>query len=404
MNGSTEMKSSTSTGEATGATGSPAGPAPTVLDLFCGIGGLALGMKRAGALPIGGVDSWDLAGRTFTRNLGLPHLRSDLRETTASEIEDFFEVPAEEIDVIVGGPPCQGFSTVGKRKTGDARNSLWKHYLGLARQIRPSYVAIENVEGMIVGNDGAARDNVIRAFREIGYRMKARVLKSARYGVPQIRKRCVFLGWLASGGVEEPAYPAPTHTESGYVTVGEAISDLPELGPGEKAIKYGREAKTEYQAARRLWRPGAGSALSGHEAANHSEKTVRRMSHVSDGGDRSEIPDRLQPGSGYHNSYSRLASWKPAACVTSNMRKPSSARCTHPKQNRGLTVREGLRLQTFDDHFRVSGPRTRQYDLVGNAVPPFLAEAIGKEIARAFRRSVSPSVPEAAARGEPPLS
>lgn len=363
--------------------------APRCLDFFCGIGGLTIGMDRAGIDTIGGIDSWELAGKTFEQNLDLPCLVSDLKETTVEEIERSFGIRSEEIDVIVGGPPCQGFSTVGKRDIDDPRNQLWKHYRDLVDEIRPFYIVIENVEGMIVDNDGVVKENVIDAFNEIGYQMKAKVLKSAKYGVPQFRKRSIFLGWL--DGVSEVKYPEPTHHESGYVTVEEAIFDLPDLGPGEKAEEYDSPPQTEYQAERRA---GA-EELRNHEAANHSDKLVERMSHVSDGGNRTEIPDELQPSSGYHNSYSRLASWKPAVAVTSNMRKPSSARCTHPKQDRGLTVREGLRLQTFDDDFVPLGRRTLQYDLVGNAVPPFLAEAIGEEVVKAFRSNTRQELHEA---------
>jgi DNA (cytosine-5)-methyltransferase 1 len=370
---------------------------PLCLDFFCGIGGLTIGMERAGVDTVGGIDHWELAARTFEHNLGLPCLVSDLKETTVEEIEEFFEVSRKDVDMIVGGPPCQGFSTVGKRNIDDPRNRLWHHYRDLVDEIRPAYVVIENVEGMIVDNGGQVRDNVIRAFNEIGYHMKADILRSANYGVPQYRKRAIFLGWL--DGLVEPHHPEPSHTESQYVSVEEAIFDLPELGPGEKKEEYDQQPQSEYQKQRRK----DVEVLHNHEAANHTARLVKIISHVSDGGNRQEIPDEYQPRSGYHNSYSRLASWKPAVAVTSNMRKPSSARCTHPKQDRGLTVREGLRLQTFDDDFVVLGRRTKQYDQVGNAVPPFLAEAIGGEIVKAFQANTYEEVKKAQAKPPSPV-
>lgn len=354
-------------------------------------------MERAGFETVGGIDNWEQAKATYEHNLDHDCMSADLSEVRTSEIEGYFGVSRQEIDLIVGGPPCQGFSTVGKREIDDPRNQLWRHYRNLVDEIRPHYVLIENVEGMVVDNDGEVRDNVIAAFREAGYQMKAKILKASDYGVPQLRKRVFFLGWLE--GLEEPSYPVPTHSESEYVTVEEAIFDLPELGPGEKVTEYNREPEFDYQKRRR----GDATMLHNHEAANHTDRLVEIISHVSDGGNRKEIPDHLQPDSGFHNSYSRLASWKPAVAVTSNMRKPSSARCTHPEQDRGLTVREGLRLQTFDDDFVVLGRRTKQYSQVGNAVPPLLAERVGEEIMRASESNSDAQIERASSRSSAPV-
>lgn len=139
--------------------------------------------------------------------------------------------------------------------------------------------------------------------------------------------------------------------------------------------------------------------LSNHQAAKHPPELVEVISHIPDGGNRKSIPDHLQPRSGFHNSYSRLASWKPAVAITSNMRKPSSARATHPTQHRGLTVREGLRLQSFDDDFVVLASRTSQYLQVGNAVPPLLGYAIGKAILKAYEQNDPEAIREARASG-----
>ena len=367
-------------------------PKPRVLDLFCGIGGLSLGLQRAGFETVGGVDKWAEAKDTFERNLGHACLQSDLTRTTPEEIEDFFGVDRSAIDVVAGGPPCQGFSTVGKRQLSDPRNLLWGHYRDLVAGLRPAYVVIENVEGMAVAGGGAVRSGVEAAFREIGYGMKSRVLVSADYGVPQLRKRLVYLGWL--DGIAEPDFPEPL--DAPPVTVADAISDLPPLGPGERATAYADEPETDYQRARR----GDAETLHNHQASNHPPHLVEVMSHVPDGGNRKSIPDHLQPKSGFHNSYARLASWKPAVAVTSTMCKPSSARSTHPSQHRGLTVREGLRLQSFDDDFVVYGTRTKQYLQVGNAVPPLLGQAVGRAVLAAYRANARGAV--AAARGLPP--
>jgi DNA (cytosine-5)-methyltransferase 1 len=361
---------------------------PKVLDLFCGIGGLSLGLSRAGFSSIGGIDNWADAARTYEHNhRSQKCLIADISKVSCDRILDFFGIDIEEVDVMVGGPPCQGFSTVGKRDSRDPRNRLWQHYLGLVKQIRPAYVLVENVEGLVVMDRGGVCEKIVSGFADIGYHAKWKVLRSADYGVPQLRKRVIFMAWLA--GLVQPNYPSPLGP---HVTVGDAISDLPKLKSGESADRYVREPLTAYQQARR----GKATTLCNHQAANHPPHLVEILRHIPDGGNRKSIPDALQPKSGFHNSYARLASRKPAVAVTSNMRKPSSARATHPTQHRGLTVREGLRLQSFDDSFEVLGSRTSQYLQVGNAVPPLLGEALGSELLRAFK--ANPPAAIAAAR------
>ncbi|BBO34560.1 DNA-cytosine methyltransferase [Lacipirellula parvula] len=350
---------------------------PKLLDLFCGIGGLSLGLERAGFDPLGGVDCWEDAAKTFEHNHAPRQcLLGDVSKLRASDIEEFFGIGREQIDVMAGGPPCQGFSTVGKRDSKDPRNKLWEHYLKLVTEIRPAYVLIENVEGLVVMDRGGVCERIVANFAKIGYRVNWKLLRSADYGVPQLRKRVIFIATL--DGLAEPSFPARTVPE--HVSVADAIFDLPALASGESAVQYDKSPSTRYQKARR----GKVRILRNHQAANHPSHLVEVLNHIPDGGNRKSIPDHLQPKSGFHNSYARLASNKPAVAVTSNMRKPSSARATHPTQPRGLTVREGLRLQTFDDSFEVLGSRTSQYLQVGNAVPPLLGEVIGRQLLEAY--------------------
>ena len=361
---------------------------PHFLDLFCGIGGLSLGLQQAGLCPVGGIDVWGEALATFRHNHpGVRTLEADITRVTRSLIEAELGVAAGDIDLVVGGPPCQGFSTVGKRDAADPRNLLWQGFHRVVAAVRPAYVVIENVEGLNVMQKGGVRDGILAEFNGIGYRMKAGLLRAADFGVPQLRKRMVFLGWL--DGLTEPQFPHPTCQD--YVTVADAIFDLPPLEARERRIDYSAPAATAYQKARR----GTCRVLSNHEAANHPAGLIEVLRHIPDGGNRKSIPDSLQPKSGFHNSYARLASFKPAIAVTSNMRKPSSARSTHPVQHRGLTVREGLRLQSFDDDFVVLGSRTSQYLQVGNAVPPLLGLAIGREILKAFRANTLATLADA---------
>jgi DNA (cytosine-5)-methyltransferase 1 len=369
---------------------------PRSIDLYCGIGGLTLGLERAGVKSLGGIDIWEDAVRTFEHNLKpLKCLHGDMTKVSTEEILSFFKTSRSELDMLSGGPPCQGFSTVGKRDHGDPRNQLWKSYLELVEDIRPAYVLIENVEGLVVMKGGRVRDGIVTAFGQIGYRMKCKVLRSCDFGVPQLRKRVIFLGWLQ--GLAEPSFPKTLSHRP--VTVGDAIFDLPPLSPGEAKTEYDSKPQTDFQKIRR----NGAKLLLNHEAANHPEHLVKILKHIPDGGNRKSIPDELQPKSGFHNSYARLASDKPAVAVTSNMRKPSSARATHPLQHRGLTVREGMRLQTFDDTFEILGSRTSQYLQVGNAVPPLLAEAVGYELVRAYRKNSAQEITDARSRCPEPV-
>lgn len=366
------------------------------LDIFCGIGGLTLGLERSGISSIGGVDIWQDALNTFHHNLGMPTLCADLTKTRANVICKHFGVSTRDIDILAGGPPCQGFSTVGKRDSSDPRNSLWSHYVELVNEIRPAYVLIENVEGLVVMDKGNVCASIVDSFAKIGYLLKWKLLRSSDYGVPQLRKRVIFLGWLE--GLVPPDFPTPNLNEP--VTVREAIFDLPSLDAGKSTTKYSKKPFTPYQAERRK----TAKILANHEAAKHPEHLIEILKHIPDGGNRKSIPDELQPKSGFHNSYARLASVKPAIAVTSNMRKPSSARATHPTQHRGLTVREGLRLQSFDDDFVVLGSRTSQYLQVGNAVPPLLASAIGRELAKAFNSNKPDEVKKARSGNPKPIA
>ena len=356
---------------------------PTCLDLFCGIGGLTIGLERAGFRSLGGVDHWDDAAETFEFNLApLRCARADLRTASTADLERQLGPLRDRVDLVSGGPPCQGYSTVGKRSAADPRNRLWESYVRLVEEIGPAYVLLENVEGMRVAAGGEFCRRVVRSLDEIGYDAEFRTLTSADYGVPQLRKRVIFLG--ARRGLTPPEFPAASGER---VSVGAAIFDLPAVAAGERADRYAGPPRTDYQRARRKGRgPGP---LFNHEAAKHPARLVEILKHVPDGGNRKSIPDALQPRSGFHNSYARLSSARPAVAVTSNMRKPSSARATHPRQHRGLTVREGLRLQSFDDDYVVRGSRTSQYLQVGNAVPPLLAERLGHCLIDAYRANIA---------------
>jgi DNA (cytosine-5)-methyltransferase 1 len=341
---------------------------PTFIDLFSGAGGLSLGLSRAGWTPVLAVDNWRDAVGTYRQYFqDHPALDADIHHLDGALLRRLLD---ERPDWVVGGPPCQGFSTVGKRQRHDPRNELVREFHRVVKTLAPTGFVIENVLGL---KDMRFEHGIVELFSDLGYSVSFHVLCAADYGIPQLRRRVLFVGH------REDRYfvgPERTHGEDEYVTVWDAIGDLPEVGPGDSRTDYDAEPFTEYQ---RLLR-GNESVLQGHTVSNHPPHLIKAISFIPDGGNRRAIPDEFQPRSGFHNSYSRLASWAPAVAVTSNMGKPSATRCVHPSQHRGLTAREGARLQSFPDEFHFAAGVTSQRLQIANAVPPLLAERIGEAL------------------------
>lgn len=342
---------------------------PTFVDLFCGAGGLSWGLSNAGWTPLLGIDNWHDAIETYRHNFkDHPALLTDIRLLTRSELHKL--VP-DRPDWVVGGPPCQGFSTVGKRIREDPRNDLVREFARVVRTLSPSGFLVENVVGL---RDMRFVDAVCELFSDLGYRVTPMVLRAADYGVPQLRHRIFFVGSKVGLGFRRPG---KSHSEANPVTVWDAIGDLPPLQPGEERTRYGAAARTAYQEDMRQGSEG----LQGHAASSHPASLVKAISYIPDGGNRTHIPAAYQPKSGFHNSYSRLHSRSPAVAVTQNMGKPSGTRCIHPFQNRGLSTREGARLQGFPDRFHFLGGTTSQRLQVANAVSPILARMLGNALA-----------------------
>lgn len=351
---------------------------PTFLDLFSGAGGLSFGLQSAGWTPLLAIDCWRDAAATYRWNQpGHPIWETDV---ATIQRRDLYRRLEAQPDWVVGGPPCQGFSTVGKRLREDPRNGLFLHFANVVKDFRPSGFILENVLGL---KDMRFAEHVQSVFEDLGYRVAFHVLTAADYGVPQLRRRVVFVGHRERGIF---LGPERTHFPGKHVTVWDAIGDLPSLEPGQTAASYTAPAATSYQ---RLMREGS-TSLQGHTASQHPHRLVEAIAHIPDGGNRRDIPAEFQPRSGFHNSYSRLSSRAPAVAVTSNMSKPSATRCIHPFQHRGLTAREGARLQSFPDRYHFLGGHVSQRLQVANAVPPLLANALGKAILTPERWTADP--------------
>jgi DNA (cytosine-5)-methyltransferase 1 len=376
------------------------GESPTFIDLFSGAGGLSLGFKRAGWTSLLAVDIWADAVRTYDHNFSPQWLERHgekrlLGRGRKTLLADMFKDDAkraildalggERPNWVIGGPPCKGFSTVGKRDRNDPRNRLVEEFADVVEMLMPKGFLIENVLGL---RDMKFVGEVVKRFQALGYTVTPAILKAAEYGVPQLRRRIVFVGTQSGLAFKKPA---PVRYEGSFTSVWDAIGDLPPLSPGASTEEYAVAPKNAFQKSMR-----SGSVhLQGHVASNHPDHLVEAISHIPDGGNRRHIPDHLQPKSGFHNSYSRLNSRAPAVAVTQNMGKPSATRCIHPFQHRGLTAREGARLQTFPDWFHFQGGLVSQREQIANAVPPMLAETIA--VALCDPASWSESVEEAVA-------
>lgn len=340
------------------------------IDLFCGCGGLSYGFERAGYNILLGIDNDKKALETFELNhKGSKSMCGDITEITYKDhIKPL--IGDKKIDVIIGGPPCQGMSLSGPRKFDDPRNKLYLSYIRLVDEIRPKAFVIENVPGLVGLFGGQIKDSIINKFTEMGYSIQYKIMCTADYGVPQNRKRVVFVG-LKEGEFE---YPKPLQE---IVTCKMALSDLPPLIDelGEENVDYATEATNTYQ---QLMRARA-DKVKNHIAASHSDKVKHIISLVPDGGNYKDLPEEYRDSRNFHVAWTRFASDKPAPTIDTGHRHHF-----HYKYNRVPTVRECARLQSFPDDFIFLGNKTQQFRQVGNAVPPLMAECIAQQLKKSL--------------------
>lgn len=350
-----------------------------VLDLFCGAGGLSRGFMDAGFDVVLGVDMNDHALETFKNNHDNSEImKLDLFEhKNIDKIQVFLKERDIEIDVLVGGPPCQGFSLAGPRKEDDDRNVLYKSMVETAKLIKPKVIVLENVPGLLTLYEGKAAKRINEDFEMLGYQMESRILYAPEYGVPQIRKRVFFIG--VQDGIEFE-FPKPIiEDKANYITTEDAISDLPsrEHDIGLEVDDYISPPLTEYQKEMRK----NSKKLHNHVGANHIEKTIKLISMVPEGKNYKSLPEKYRKQFKYNEALTRYHSKKPSLTINTGHRSHF-----HYKYNRIPTVRESARLQSFTDDFIFSGPKTEQYKLVGNAVPPLWGYFLGNEIKKSLIR------------------
>jgi DNA (cytosine-5)-methyltransferase 1 len=374
-----------------------------IIDLFCGTGGFSHGLMSADPRfkTVFGLDVLPIAGETFSKNhRDAISIVSDIRKLRRATVAE--QLKTKEIDVIVGGPPCQGFSSLRPFRSSledDPRNSLFEEYASFVNYFRPKVFVLENVVGLVTYKNGDTIDAMENCFHQLGYDTEWRILNAAHYGVPQKRERLIMIGVERGGKIQ---FPEPTHYFSGdtigvkdkdklvstqynlfndtsntlkpAVTVMNAISDLTPVESGESSNQYLTVPKNEFQKLMRL--DNLNEVLL-HQSTAHSKKMLEIISYA--GKNISCIPKHLI-SSGFSSCYSRLNADEPSVTITVNFVHPASNRCIHPYQNRALTPREGARLQSFNDSYIFAGNRSQITKQIGNAVPPLLGKAIGNSI------------------------
>lgn len=336
----------------------------TAIDLFSGCGGLSLGFAEAGYDILMAIDKDPAACETYKHNLkSVPHvLLIDLFDHAPEEILQTTGVDKNAISVVIGGPPCQGFSVAGKRDEGDVRNTLVGVFLNWVERISPRAFLLENVPGIATMYEGKIGKAILEHTAELGYTPDVKILNAAEYGVPQFRRRAIFIGVKGT----HPKFPEPTHKSNSNrdfldsqklatPTVSEVITDLPRLRAGESYPD-----------------------IPNHESRKHGPLQVHKMSYIKPGQNWKSLPaayrgEKDYPSHGYH----RLIPDRPSRILPANA---SSTSILHPWDDRQITVREFARLQSFPDWFVFQGPKATRYRQVGDAVPPLLARRLGEAL------------------------
>ncbi|MCK4400848.1 DNA cytosine methyltransferase [bacterium] len=334
-----------------------------VLDLFCGCGGLSLGFEQSEFGITLGIDNWNEALNTFEKNhKNSEILCADLSDIKPQEISKIHK----NFDIIIGGPPCQGFSISGKRNPYDPRNKLYQSFVSFVGYFKPKAFIMENVPNLVAMNNGKVKEQIILEFEELGYKIVYKILLASNFGVPQNRKRVIFVG-LKNGKKFE--FPEGKFLDKKVISF-DAISDLPK-NEVQDGTQYVHSPKSDYQKIMRKNSKG----IYNHKTTKHTNKTKKMIALVPDGGNYKDLPKELQGTRKVNIAWTRLNSKKPSFTIDTGHRHHF-----HYKFNRIPTVREAARMQSFPDNFIFSGTLTDQHKQVGNAVPPLLAYEISKKL------------------------
>jgi len=385
------------------------------IDLFAGVGGLSLGLEWAGFNTLFANEFDEEIGASFQKNFPNTNvLIDDIRNINLKKISEQYSIK-KDVDLIVGGPPCQGFSMANrKRIEDDERNMLFLEYVRFVKHYQPKCFVIENVMGMsseIVNTEsleGKVADAMTSYFNDLGYSISFRMFRAEEHGVPQMRRRVIVIGTRLKnkmdllisgeiGNLKKEFYSKEDllknkqnknqfslfESEEVYanpVTVWDAISDLPKLKAGKSTAEFTKEPSNDFQ---KLMRKGC-NILYNHAATPHAEDVVERIKLIKQGFNFESLPEALKTKSHHSGAWGRLEKNALSPTITTRFDTPSTGRVIHPVDHRTLTVREAARIQSFPDTFIFNGSRTSQGKQVGNSVPPLVAKAIGCMIINDF--------------------
>ena len=353
------------------------------------------------------IDIWEIACKTFEHNLGLKPICEPIDDDLIRRVNQ----ESGPFDIVVGGPPCQGFSTAGKRALDDDRNKLVLAFLRAIEITNPKVFVMENVTGFKTFQNGMIHQEVVNFAKKLGYQVRSAIVLASLSGVPQRRKRFLLVGskvgvFKFPGEVELPREDGLLDSDSMALekffvqkpedgeelwTFNDATSDLPALRAGEKLEKYRTKPKNELQ---EYFRSGTDKPID-HFAVGHRDYFIELLSYIPQGRSALDpeiqklIPKKLRPTSGFKNSYQRIVGDAPSPTITRNFTTPSSANCIHPTQDRALSIREGARCQSFPDWFYFLGTTDEKRLQIGNAVPPLLGKAIGQSILDAISQNLN---------------
>lgn len=361
----------------------------TAIDLFCGCGGMSWGMQKAGFKVLMGIDIWPQALKTFQLNHpDAKTIEGDLTALNPHSVMDDLGLSKGELDCIIGGPPCQGFSKnvpASYRFLDDPLNQLFQYFLRFVEVFYPKTVCMENVAEIYNAYSGSVRDEIIERLTRLGYDVEVEVLFAPEYGVPQRRRRCFF---LASRTGMKPSFPQPSfgpaekfsffENVDKYRSAWSAISDLPPLknGEGYEPMSYEKVPENDYQKEMRK----ESHKVYDHITRKLNEKQFSRIASLEPGQGIKDLPRNLRPKSGYSGAYGRLDYEMVAPTITRWVFHPGSGRYCHPKEIRLITMREAARLQSFSDDFRFTGTYIEKAHQIGNAVPSLLMRKIAEKI------------------------
>ncbi len=351
-----------------------------IIDLFAGVGGLSYGFS---ILPQFNIIAANEIEKDISIAYKLNHpnvemLNCDINNLTKESLEKALK--GHKVDLIVGGPPCQSYSTLGKRQMDDRAN-LFMQYKRVLSILQPRAFVFENVVGILSMDKGRLFKQIQFEFEELGYSLQHRVLDSVNFGVPQHRERVILVGFK---GTNNFVYPTPTHGNGlkPYITLKDAIGDLPVLESGEKKSYYASGITNEFL---EFVRTNTNDYVEEHSAPKNGDHLVRIMKALKDGQSKEDLPAEIRPKSGYGNTYAKLWWEKPSTTITRNFSCPSSSRCIHPRDSRAMSIREGARLQSFPDDYKFYGSDSIKRLEIGNAVPPLLSVAIAKQMLKALK-------------------